>query len=111
VIVDHLVVNLLIQTKYHLISTTLVSDVNYFRLPDVVRVVVGWIRRLVSIQRRLSYNARALVIGRRRTGSQCKREFGASQATGDRPVLLSCVFILLQTLSSSNGGCPHEPSK
>jgi hypothetical protein len=46
-IVELRVVDLPIQTMYHLISATLVSDVNYFRLRNVVRIVIGWIRRLL----------------------------------------------------------------
>jgi hypothetical protein len=81
---------------YHLISVTFVSDVNYFRLRNVVRILIGWIRRLLLFQWRLGYDARALEIGRRRAGSQCGRIFGA--ATGKRTALLGCVLIFLQRL-------------
>jgi hypothetical protein len=78
---------------YRLIGATLVSDVNYFGLRDVVRIVIKWIRRLLLFQRRLIYDARALVIGRRRAGSQCGRIFSS---TGKRLALLRCVLVFLQ---------------
>lgn len=81
---------------YHLISAALVSDVNYFRSRNVVCIVIGWIRGLLLFHRRPSYDARALVIGRRRAGGQCGRIFGAS--TGKRLALLRCVLIFLQRI-------------
>lgn len=80
-----------IQTRYHLISTILICDVNYFGLRNVVRIVIKWICQSLLFWRRLRYDTRALVIG-----SPCERKCGGS--IGKRSALLRRVLIFLKRL-------------